>query len=198
MVRNPATPPANIRILLVDDHSLVRAGLRMLIETYPNLRVVGEASNGTEALDLAGREQPDIILLDLDLGGDRGIDLIPQLYSAAGKARIILLTGVRDREQHQEAVHLGAMGVILKEQAASVLLQAIERVHAGEIWLDPSLVASVISRMTRPNHAAQDPELARIASLTDRECEVIALVSKGLPNKEIARRLHITETTVGH
>ena len=194
------TPQANpIRVLLVDDHAVVRAGLRMLIESRPGLKVIGEAANGSAALEMAARERPEIILLDLDLGSDNGLDLLPELLSTAPSTRVILLTGVRDPEIHYRAVRLGAMGVVLKEQAADVLVTAIEKVHAGEAWLDPSLTARVLSGMSGTRRAEEtNPEAAKIAALTERERDVIGLICEGLPNKQIGQRLHISETTVRH
>jgi DNA-binding NarL/FixJ family response regulator len=190
-------PPNPIRIQLVEDHSIVRAGLRMLIESHPGLSVVGEAANGAEALALAESQQPDIILLDLGLGEESGLDLLPRLHSVAGRARVILLTGVRDPEQHRRAVRLGAMGVVLKEEAAQVLLDAVQKVHAGEVWLDPSMVASMLGELSRPRDAEKpDPEAARIASLSERECEIIALLCQGMSNKQVASKLSISEVTV--
>ena len=194
----PSLSSNPIRVLIVDDHSIVRAGLRMLIESQGRLEIVGEASNGRDAVAVAADTQPDIVLLDLDLGGTSGLDVIPKLLSVATNTRVILLTGVRDAEEHREAIRRGAMGVVLKEQAAPVLLNAIEKVHAGEVWLERSMVASVLSQLFRRQTAPQDLDAAKIASLTDRECEVISLLCQGLSNKEVARRLSITETTVGH
>ena len=193
---SPATN--TIRILLVDDHLVVRAGLMLIIQSQPGMTIAGEAGNSDEALALAASVQPDIILLDLDLGGESGTNLISQLIAAASSARIIALTGIRDREIHRQAVLLGAMGVVPKEKAADALVSAIERVHAGEAWLDPSLVAGVLSEVSRPRPAKTDPDTGRIASLTNREREVTTLIGEGLKNKEIAGRLFISETTVRH
>ena len=193
----PATKP--IRILLVDDHAVVRAGLRLIIQSRTTMTIVGEAGNRDDALLLASSEHPDIILLDLDLGGDSGMALIADLIAAAGEARIIILTGLRDPEAHRQAVLLGAMGIVKKEKAAEVLITAIERVHAGEAWLDPSLMAGVLTEMTRSGKGRKtDPEADKIAALTNREREVIALVGEGIKSKEIAGRLFISETTVRH
>jgi DNA-binding NarL/FixJ family response regulator len=188
----------SIRVLLVEDHAVVRAGLRMLIESWPRVVVVGEAGDRADALRLVAEQQPNIILLDLDLGADSGLDFLPQLLDRAPAAHVLLLTGVDDPEQHQRAVRLGALGVVRKDQAASVLLKAIERVHAGEAWLDRTMVARVLSDLARPPEPAPNPEAARIASLTDRECQVIQLICEGLPNKGIADRLAISEATVRH
>ena len=161
--------------------------------------IVGEAGNRDDALSLAASEHPEIILLDLDLGGDSGMALIADLIAAAGESRIIILTGLRDPEAHRQAVLLGAMGIVKKEKAAEVLIAAIERVHAGEAWLDPSLMAGVLTEMTRSGKGRKaDPEKDKIAALTNREREVIALVGEGIKSKEIAGRLFISETTVRH
>ena len=195
-----ATPATKqIRILLVDDHAVVRAGLRMLIQNQSGMTIVGEAGNRDDALALAGSEDPDIILLDLDLGGEDGLALIIDLIAAAGEARVIILTGLRDPEAHRKAVLLGAMGIVRKEKAAEVLISAIERVHAGEAWLDPSLMADVLADVTRLGKTKKpDAEAEKIAALTNREREVITLVGEGIKSKEIAGRLFISETTVRH
>jgi DNA-binding NarL/FixJ family response regulator len=195
----PADSASPIRILLVDDHVLMRAGLRMLIENQPELLVVDEAGNRTEALQAAMREQPDIILLDLQLRDERGADMLQELFTAAPLARVIVLTGATDLAAHRDAVRLGAMGVVLKDQAVDVLPKAIERVHAGEVWLNSSLISSMLNEFARSERApTPDPEAARIRSLTAREREVIALVGEGLKNKQIAQRLIISEATVSH
>lgn len=187
-----------IRILLVEDHAVVRAGLRLLIESRSGLTVVGEAANQADAVAFAEREQPDIILLDIDLGGENSLDILPKLLAAAAHARVLILTGVRDSDQHRRAIRHGAMGLILKEQAPEVMLKAIEKVHAGEVWIEHSLLARVLNEMVVGQEKPVDMIASRIATLTEREREVIALVVEGLKNKRIAERLSITETTVGH
>jgi len=188
-----------IRILLIDDHAVVRAGLRMIVQSRPGMTIVGEAGNRNDALALAGSEHPEIILLDLDLGGDSGMTLIAELLAASSEARIIILTGLRDSEVHRQAVMLGAMGIVKKEKAAEVLISAIERVNEGEAWLDPSLMAGVLNEVTRSGKGAKtDPEVEKISTLTRRELEVVALIGEGIKNKEIAGRLFISETTVRH
>lgn len=193
----PEPVASPIRILVVDDHAVVRTALRMVIQNQPGMTMIGEATTRAEALDLNSRERPDIVLLDVDLGGENGLDFIPELLSAC-ECRIIVLTGVRDPEVHYRAVKLGAVGLVQKERAVDVLIDAIERVHAGEAWLDPSLTARVLSEVSSVGRKKADPEEAKIASLTDREREVLTLVSEGLKNKEIADRLFISEWTVRH
>ena len=195
-----ATPATNpIRVMLVDDHPVVRAGVRMIVQSRPEMKVVGEADNRDDALALAASERPDIILLDLDLGGESGMALIADLIAASAETRIIILTGLRDAEAHRQAVMLGAMGIVRKEKAAEVVVSAIERVHAGDAWLDPSLMADVLSDIKRSGRPKKpDAEADKIATLTNREREVISLVGEGIKSKEIAGRLFISETTVRH
>lgn len=193
------SPPQSIRILIVDDHGIVRAGLRMLLESQLGITVVGEAATCAEALALATRVQPDVIVLDLDLGGENAVESIPALLHAAREARILVLTGMRDPEAHRQAIRQGAMGLVLKEKAAETLLQAIARVRAGEVWLEPAMIARVLGELTRPQASPQtSPEAAKVATLTEREREVITLVGEGLRNKRIAVRLYISEATVRH
>ncbi|HVF89493.1 MAG TPA: response regulator transcription factor [Blastocatellia bacterium] len=195
----PSNEKDPIKVLLVDDHVVVRTALRMLIQSRPGLTMVGEAGNRADALLLAARELPDIILLDLELDGESGLDFLPELLNTSADARIIILTGVRDTEAHHRAVSLGAVGVVRKDNAVDVLIEAIVRVHAGEAWLDPSLTARVLSGMSRGGKARHaDPEAAKIATLTGREREVLSVVGEGLKNKEIASRLFISEWTVRH
>jgi DNA-binding NarL/FixJ family response regulator len=166
-----------IRVILIDDHSVVRTGLRLIIEGSPGMAIVGEAANRQDALAIAEREQPDIILLDLDLGKESGIEIISELISAAGNARIIILTGTRDPELHRKAILLGAMGLVSKEKAAEDLIRATRRVYAGEAWLDPAVVAGVLNEVSAAARSKKvDPDAEKIATLTKREREVVELV----------------------
>ncbi len=191
--------PQSIRVLIIDDHGIVRAGLQMLLESQPGITVVGEAATCADALELATRAQPDVIVLDLDLGGENAVESIPALLHAAREARILILTGVRDSETHRQAIRHGAMGLVLKEKAAETLLQAIAKVRAGEVWLEPTMIARVLGDLTRSQTSPRtSPEAAKIATLTEREREVITLIGEGLRNKHIAERLYISEATVRH
>jgi DNA-binding NarL/FixJ family response regulator len=185
--------------MLVDDHKVVREGLRLLIQSQPGFKVVGDAGNSKEALLVAAREQPDVILLDLDLGTESGIDIIPQLLATARSARVLALTGLRDPEVHRQAILHGAMGVVQKENASQVLLKAIEKIHAGEIWYDRSKLGSVLADFSRgPEAKGTDAAAANGPTLTQRESEIVALVSQGLQNKQIADKLFISHITVRH
>src|SRR2546422_11615784 len=123
--------PSQIRLLIVDDHAVVRAGLRMLIDSQSSMKVVAEAGTRAESVQAAAREQPDIVLLDLDMGGESGLSFLPDLAGAARKARILVLTGVRDPEAHRKEVRAGVRGVVFKEKAEEGLIMAIERVEGG-------------------------------------------------------------------
>jgi DNA-binding NarL/FixJ family response regulator len=184
--------------MIVDDHAVIRTGLRMLIEQDQTMTVVAMAGTPSEALLLAEREKPDIIVLDLMLGDEDGLTFLPQLCKTSPNSRILILTGVQAPESHRLAIRRGAMGIVLKQQAADLLLKAIKKVHAGEVWIDRSMMSSVLSDVRSERHEEADPEAAKIASLTPREREVIALVSEGLKNKLIGERLFISETTVTH
>jgi DNA-binding NarL/FixJ family response regulator len=183
--------------MIVDDHTLVRAALHMLIESRPGFCVVGEAADCITALAVAAREQPDVILYDLVLNGRESTDVLPELLAAAGRARVLVVTGTRAPELHRQAIRLGAKGLVFKEDTSDTLLQAIEKVHAGEVWLDSSIITGLLDELS-PNNKYKDPEEAKIASLSPREREVIALIGEGLRNKEIGKRLFISETTVRH
>jgi DNA-binding NarL/FixJ family response regulator len=186
-----------IRVLVVDDHAIVREGLRMILENDPQIEVVGEAGSNTDALAIVTQEQPDVILLDLDLAGESSLDILRDLRARSEPSRVLILTGVRDPQMHQRAVILGALGVLMKEQAGKTLLKAIRKVHAGEAWLDRTMTGSILNQLSRLNEARKDdPEDEKITSLTPREREIVALITQGLVNKDIAERLFIGEKTV--
>lgn len=185
-----------IRVMIVDDHAVIRAGLRMLIEHDQTMNVVAMAGTRSEALRLAASSRPDIIILDLILGEDDGLTFLPELCETSPTSRVVVLTGVQNPDSHRLAVRRGAMGIVLKEHAAELLLRAIQKVHEGEVWIDRSMIGNVIQEFNKPGDV--DLEKAKITTLTDREREVITLVGEGLKNRQIAERLFITETTVTH
>lgn len=191
----PQTSP--LRIMMVEDHVSIRAGLRLLLESHDNFKVVGEASDKAEARVVFDREKPELVLLDLDLRGESGLDLIEEFTSKG--ARVLILTGLVDEAQHQLCLRLGAKGLIRKEQTHTVLFKAIEKVSQGEVWFDRTMMRDLLSDVLRQKDQKEsDPEEAKIASLTDRELGVIALVREGRKNKQIAERLFISDTTVRH
>ncbi len=168
----------------------------MLIDQNPAMKVIGLAGNRSEALAIAASEQPNLIILDVLLGDEDGLTILPQLREVVKNVRVLVLTGLRGSESQRRAMLAGAMGVVLKEHAAEVLIKAINKVHQGEVWLDRLILGSVLDEMTQAPEI--DPAAAKIASLTDRERGVIALIAEGLKNKQIGQRLFITNTTVTH
>ena len=186
-----------IRVLLVDDHAIIREGLRDLIVSRPGMDVVGDADNRDAAVALAAREQPDVIVLDLDLGADSGLDVLPELLRVAASASVIILTGMRDTEKRDRAMELGAKGVVLKERGATELLAAIEKVYAtGDYWFEPGAAKRLLDRSRARADERLDPDAAKIATLTPTERELITCIGDGLDNRQIAGRMHIAESTV--
>jgi DNA-binding NarL/FixJ family response regulator len=190
------TGNSTIHLILLDHHTMVREGIHMLLGTHPLFQITGETGQSSVAVEMARSLAPDIILLELNLDGELNTEIIPELVKAAPHSRLILLTGIDDRSIHRLAVQMGAMGVVSKSEGRDVLFKAIEKVHAGEVWIDRIMMASVLNSISRPRD--HSPEAARIASLSEREKEVILLIGRGMKNKEIAKCLTISETTVRH
>jgi DNA-binding NarL/FixJ family response regulator len=190
-----------IRIGLIHRYPVVRAGLRMLIEAWSRFEVVVEADSVAQALESMHQERPQIFVLDHDrIEEGSGLARLAHLRETAGdRIRLILLSDRNDTPTHERAVELGVTGLVYRDRKPDELRRAIECVHAGEAWIDRSLTARILTRATRRREPlSADPEAARVASLTEREREVSALVSAGMKNKEIAERLGISETTVRH
>lgn len=199
MIQMPARDTSKIRVLLVDDHRSILWGLEKLIASAnPGMEVVGTATNIADALGLLERAAPDVILLDLDLGSESGLDAIPKL-NAKSAAKILVLTGVRDEAVHDKAVLAGARGVVEKEAPAETILAAIGKVHDGELWLDRAAAGRIFVEFSRRGAPHKpDPEQRKIAELTDREREIIAVTvaDAGATAKTIADKLHISEHTL--
>ena len=186
-----------IRVLLIDDHQSFLWGMVKLIESdSPNMTVMGTASDIAEALAILEREQPDVILLDIDLNGVNSLDSMPLLRQAT-TAMVLILTGMRDSDTHERAVMAGARGVVQKEVSAEMILKAIRKVHEGEIWLDRATTARVFSKLLDHSNNQVSPEAARIASLTSREREIIdVMIRQGRStNTQIAVHLNMSEHT---
>lgn len=186
-----------IRIMLVDDHKTMLWGLERLIQAEaPALSLVGSAADAAEATALCAALKPDIVLLDLDLKGSSSLEILPALL-ANGVTRAVILSANRDQATLTNAVKLGARGVVSKEAATEDVLAAVRKVHAGDLWLDQSLMQALLGQLVAPAPRA-DPEAARIASLTAREREVIGMIvqGKGALNKDLAEKAFISERTL--
>jgi DNA-binding NarL/FixJ family response regulator len=188
-----------IRVLIIDDHRSILWGLERLIESgKPAMQVVGTATNCDEALGLIDETAPDLILLDIGLGDENGVDRIPSLL-ARSRAKILVLTGIRDESVHDKAVLAGASGVVEKEAPAETILAAIQKVHEGQLWLDRVATGRIFLEMSRDNAAQSvDPERVKISSLTEREREIVAIAAThaGANAKAIAEMLFISEHTL--
>jgi DNA-binding NarL/FixJ family response regulator len=188
-----------IRIVLLDAQTLFRVGLRYILEGQPGMVVVGDAGNINDSVELITSNNPDIILLELNLEGQPEMEIIPELVKASGGARLILLTAMNNPKVEQKAVEEGVVGVISKTQPPEILIKAIEKVHAGEVWLERSLIANVLGRLSRSQPPIKlDQEAVSINSLSEREKEVVKLIGQGYKNKRISSELCISETTVRH
>jgi two-component system, NarL family, nitrate/nitrite response regulator NarL len=187
-----------IRILLIDDHQSFLWGMVKLIESdSANMQVIGTASEIADALTILNREQPDVILLDIDLHGVNSLDSMPLLRNATS-AFVLIVTGVRDAQTHERAVLAGARGVVQKEEPAELILKAIRKVYQGEIWLDRATTGRVFSKLLDHSSTETSPESTKIASLTAREREIIdAMIKQGRStNKQIAVHLNMSEHTL--
>ncbi|MBP6015744.1 MAG: response regulator transcription factor [Candidatus Promineofilum sp.] len=182
----------SIRVLLVDDHNVVREGLRAVLESRENIQVIGEAGDGDQAVTQARLLQPDVILMDLQMPRKSGISAIYEILAEQPQARILVLSSFSDESQIAESVNAGAMGYILKDADVDELVDAIRQVHAGQMPLSPLVARRLVNSMKKPS---QEPRLIEI--LTHRELTILPLVVRGMSNKDIGDRLGITLRTVG-
>ncbi|NCF65887.1 MAG: response regulator [Chloroflexi bacterium] len=181
-----------IGVLIVDDHALVRKGLLALLNVRPEVHVVGEAIDGMEAVHLASTQYPDVILMDLEMPTKDGITAIKEIREKQQESKILVLTSYTDDERVIAAIRAGANGYLLKTTTPDDLLQAIRRVHQGDLPLDPSITSTIVRQLNRPS----TPQTTRPGQLTEREMDVIKLVAKGLTNQQIATELAVSERTV--
>ncbi|MGD9002653.1 MAG: response regulator transcription factor, partial [Anaerolineae bacterium] len=185
----------SIRVLLADDHAVVRQGTRELLEREEGIDVVAEASDGKEAVQLTIRERPDVVVMDFAMPKLNGIEATRQIKAVAPGIAILVLTAY-DSDQYIFAfLEAGAAGYLLKDVQVDELVQAIRAVHAGESMLHPAIARKVINRFGQPEQDAKTVTIA-LDQLTEREIEVLRLAAKGMSNREIAQRLVISDRTV--
>ena len=176
-------PGSGIRILIVDDHPVVRAGLTSMLGTQPGLQVIGSASSGEEAIEMLKLQSLDLLLLDLRMPSMNGIDTLLAIKSLGIPTRVIVLTNFETDEDIYRAVHAGAEGYLLKNTSQSEMVEAIRAVHSGKRYIPPHIASRLTERMMR-------------SDLTTREHEVLTMLAKGLTNKQIGRVLKISSNTV--
>lgn len=181
------------RILLVDDHEVVRLGLKALLDRHPGFEVVGEAGNAREAVELAVDLKPDVIVMDIRLPGGSGIEACQEITDRQPESKVIMLTSYAEDEMLFSAIRAGAAGYVLKQIGGEDLVRAIEAVGRGEALLDPAVTQRIFQEVRK---AAREEEASAFSALTQQEKHVLLLVSEGKTNREIAKALFLGEGTV--
>ncbi len=182
----------SIRVVLADDHPLVLTALEQLFEAEPDLEVIGRHRDGAAALEDVRKQEPDVLVLDLRMPGMDGVSLLRELKGDSLRTRVVVLTAAVDEREVLEAIRLGVQGVVLKEMAPRLLVDAVRKVHAGGRWVETQLAGRAMEEMLRREAAIE--KLSQM--LTGREIEVARLAAAGLRNAQIAERLYISEGTV--
>jgi DNA-binding NarL/FixJ family response regulator len=190
-----------IRLLIAEDQPVVRAGLRAILETASDIQIVGEAGDGQEAIERALDLSPDVIISELRLPKSDGLAILRNLQGRGLPTKFLLFTSSDNKDDFIEAMKLGCSGILLKDAAPALIVKSIQKVNAGEIWLDSNTTAAVIRQFASPvdsatPHASAGAKPRERAQLSQREREIIVLIAQGYKNKEIAEKMFITEQTV--
>lgn len=183
-----------VRVLIADDHAMVRQGLKTIIELEDDMFVVAQASNGEEAINLARKERPDVILMDINMPGTNGIQAIKTLKEEDSNYKIIVLTLHQDREYLFKTLQMGCEGYVIKDAESSVLIEAIRSVYKNQTYIQPNMTGELVKELNRVTLSDKERHFAN--NLTNREIEVLLLITEGMINKEIAHKLYISEKTV--
>jgi len=183
----------SLRILLVDDHEVVRLGIKSLLSRYSQFQVIAEASSANEALQQVERYEPDVVVMDIRLPGKSGIDATREITTHFPGVKVIVLTSFAEDELLFDAISAGASGYVLKQIGSNELIRALETIGRGDSLLDPAVTKRVFDRVREASRKAEDEAFA---NLTDRELNVLALIAKGKTNKEIAANIFLSEKTV--
>lgn len=183
-----------ISVLIADDHSMLRQGLKQILELESDIAVIAQASNGSEAIQLAREHRPDVILMDINMPGTNGLQAIKQIKDENLVCRIIVLTIHEDREYLFKTLQMGAEGYVLKDAEPKVLVDAIRNVYSGRSYIQPNMTMELVKEFNRVTLHEKDKQSDN--NLTTREIEVLELIAEGMINKEIAKTLYISEKTV--
>ena len=192
------TKKTGIRILIADDHPIVRDGLRKLLSLEDDLEVVGEANDGCEVLDKVQELDPDVLLLDLRMPNLDGLSALQTLQQTNKRTKVIVLTASEDKNEFVQAMKLGCSGIVLKQTAPELIVKSIRKVHGGEIWLDSHTTAAVMRQFAGPGElgGTSSGKARERSPLSTREREIVQLVAQGYKNKEMAEKMFISEQTV--
>jgi len=183
-----------INLLIADDHSMVRQGLKQILELEKDITVTAQASNGSEAVRLAREFKPDIILMDINMPGTNGLQAIKEIKQEKLPSKVIVLTIHEDREYLFKTLQMGAEGYVLKDAEPAVLIEAIRNVYNGQSYIQPNMTRELVKEFNRVT--LHEKEKSDESNLTSREIEVLELIAEGMINKEIAKQLYISEKTV--
>jgi DNA-binding NarL/FixJ family response regulator len=195
-VDSPASDP--IRALIVDDHALFRRGLEMVLAAEDDIELVGEASDGAEAVQKAGEALPDVVLMDIRMPKSSGIEACRAMKEVAPSSKIVMLTISDEEEDLFEAIRAGASGYLLKDIPLDEVADVVRAVHGGQSLINPSMAAKLLTEFATLNKRDQEERAEQVPApkLTDREMQVLKLVAKGMNNRDIAKELFISENTV--